>query len=165
MVCLLPVKWCQSCTIEEFLGHKYLYAMCTNTFQKHCSLSLPANHFSTLLALLYLSLLFSIFNTVFPCNRREYKPEPWGNWPFCVVFYRCWGLAETGTFERKDYPKDTVGPSVLVEMIEQLVSYGNGGLGTMSWKLAIGSLRIMEQWPSLYLTVVFQGPVSSGDAD
>ena len=73
-------------------------------------LSLPANHLPTLPVLLYLSLLFSVFNTRFPCNRREYKPEPRGNWPFCVVFHRCWGLAETGTFEGKDYLKGTVGP-------------------------------------------------------
>ena len=73
-------------------------------------LSLPTKHLPTLPVLLYLSLLFSVFNTIFPCNRREYKPEPWGDWPLCVVFHRCWGLAETGTCEGKDYPKDTVGP-------------------------------------------------------
>lgn len=43
-------------------------------------LSLPVNHISTFptLPLLYLSLLFNVFNTTFPCNRRECEPEPQG---------------------------------------------------------------------------------------
>ena len=121
---LLPVRQYHPCTMEEFW--EYLFAcvcvcVCVCVHVRACAcfstiqdtvlfLSLPTKHLPTLPVLLYLSLLFSVFNTIFPCNRREYKPEPWGDWPLCVVFHRCWGLAETGTCEGKDYPKDTVGP-------------------------------------------------------
>lgn len=70
--------------------------------------SLPVNHLSQSC---FICLFCSVFfNPILPCSRRECKPEPLGNWPSWVIFYRCRGLAETGSLEGKDYLKDTVCP-------------------------------------------------------